>query len=174
MNKFKKFLCAGLTAILALTAAACGSKPTSTPESIESTPAGGKRIVKFAVLEAGFGRKPYEELAKAYMAMNPDVQVKIVFDPEINTNIDLEIDGSNAISDVYSIRDLTKIKQLGALGKIMDLTPMLNSTFGAGYAEAGTTVKSNMDPEMVNRMTYYNKVYSIPEYTSINGFVYNK
>jgi ABC-type glycerol-3-phosphate transport system substrate-binding protein len=92
MNKFKKLLCLGLTSLLATSTIACTttSGTTSKEESkesvvesvesvVESESTAKTGTVELAVLEAGFGRTPYLELAKAYMAKNPSVQVKIRF-----------------------------------------------------------------------------------------------
>ena len=133
-----------------------------------------KNVVELAVLKAGFGETPYRELAKAYMAKNPDVQVKLRFDPEINATVGNQIDSNNNLPEIYSTRDLNQIKSFAADGKILKLNDLLNTTFGEGYAESGKKVKDNINKYAIDACSFDGSTYCIPEYTSINGFVYNK
>ncbi|MBR2337441.1 MAG: extracellular solute-binding protein [Clostridia bacterium] len=179
MNKFKKFLCVGLTSLLALSTSACGGGGggnTSTDESTVNSESTNVEItgeVEFAVLLAGYGETPYRELAKAYMAKNPGVQVKLRFDYEINSNVENQVNNGVNVADVYSVRDLTQIINFGLNGKAMNLSSMLDTTFGEGYAEANLPVRANLDSKAVSACTLNGKTYCFPEYSSVTGFVYN-
>ena len=171
MNKFKKMLCIGLTSLLALTTTACGGdKPgaTSQPDS-----SGKKQTVELAVLLAGYGQTPYKELAKAYMKKNPNVQVKLRFDEDINSNVENQVNNNVNVADIYSVRDLNQIINFGLNGKAMDLSPLLDQTFGTGYAESKKPVRANLDSDAIAACSLNGKTYCFPEYTSLTGIVYN-
>ena len=176
MNKFKKFLCLGLTSLLAFTTVACGNKKDDgTTGGGGNTPGGSdkKGTVEVAVLLAGYGETPYRELAKAYMQMNPNVQVKIRFDYDINSNVENQVNNNVNVADIYSVRDLRQIVNFGLNGKAMDLTPMLDQTFGAGYKESNLPVRANVDSKAIAACSLNGKTYCFPEYTSVTGIVYN-
>ena len=174
MNKFKKILCVGLTMLLAFSAASCGKKNKGNSESSSAPTTGGKSgTVELAVLEAGYGRTPYLELAKAYMKLNPKVQVKIRFDYEINSNVENQVNNNVNVADIYSVRDLTQIMNFGLNGKAMDLSTVLDQTFGAGYKESNLPVRANVDSKAIAACSLNGKTYCFPEYTSVTGIVYN-
>ena len=178
MKNFKKILSVGLASLLACATVGCttgtgsgtgnGGNNNGNVEIID-----GKRVLNFSFLKAGFGLTPYEEIAKAYMAKNPDVLIKLNADPYINSNVDLEINNGSNVADIYCVRDLDKIRQFIGQEKVVDITSVLNSTFESGYQEAGTTVKSNLSAQAIEAGTLWGKQWLVPEYTSINGFVYN-
>ena len=167
MNKLKKVLCIGLTSLLALSAVACkdkgkGKAPGGTPT--ESTPDVSTKTgtVELAVLLAGYGETPYRELAKAYMKMNPGVQVKLRFDYEINSNVENQVNNNVNVADIYSVRDLTQIMNFGLNGKAMDLSSVLDQTFGAGYAESSYPVRANLSSKAVSACSLNGKTYCFP------------
>ena len=175
MNKFKKFLCLGLTSLLAFTTVAC-NKDSGAGQGGGggTTPPGGKTgKVELAVLLAGYGETPYKELAKAYMKMNPGVQVKIRFDYEINSNVENQVNNNVNVADIYSVRDLTQIMNFGLNGKAMDLSTVLDQQFGKGYAESNMPVRANLDSKAVAACSLNGKTFCFPEYTSVTGIVYN-
>lgn len=170
MKKFKRFLGAGLTAVLALSATACSTGnggATSTPDKEYDS------VVELAVLEAGYGKVPYQKLAEAYMERNPGVLVKLRFDPQINSNVETQVNNNNNVADIYCIRETSQIFNFALAGKVVNLNTMLDSTYGAGYAEADKTVRSNVQAQAIEATSLGGNCYAIPEYTSITGFVYN-
>ncbi|MBE5743031.1 MAG: extracellular solute-binding protein [Clostridiales bacterium] len=178
MNKFKKILSAGVATLLACVTIGC-TTGSGTGNGGNGGNGGdveivdGKRVLNFSFLKAGFGMTPYEELAKAYMEKNPDVLIKLDADPYINTNVDLQINNGTNVADLYCVRDIDKLRQFVGEGKIMDISALLGSSFEEGYKEAGTTVKSNLSSQAIEAGTLFGKQWFVPEYTSINGFVYN-
>ena len=108
------------------------------------------------------------------MAKNPNVQIKLRFDPEINSNVGNQMNTKNNLPEIYATRDLNQIKEFASRGLVLSLNDLLNSTFDATYAEAGTTVKSNINAKAIEACSFDGNTYCLPEYTSINGFVYNK
>lgn len=162
MKKIIKILCVILAFICAMPFVSCGE---------EEKP---KNVVELAVLKAGFGEIPYRKLAEAYMEKNPEVQVKLRFDPEINSNVGNQMNSKNNLPEIYSTRDLNQIKEFAARGLVLNLNELLDSTFDDTYAESGKTVRSNVNAKAIEACSYDSNTYCLPEYTSINGFVYNK
>ncbi len=173
MKKFKKFLGAGLAGLLAFSATACTTPSGTSNGGTSEEEKNYDSVVELAVLEAGYGRVPYTKLAEAYMAKNPGVLVKLRFDHQINTNVEHEIINGTKLADVYCIRETIQIFNYALQGKVVNLNSMLDSTFGAGYAEADKPVKTNIDERAIEACSLDGACYAIPEYTSITGFVYN-
>ena len=82
MKRFIKILSVILAFVCAFSLVSCKKKKD-------------KNIVELAVLLAGYGEIPYRKLAEAYMAKNPGIQVKLRFDPEINSSVSNQIDSNN-------------------------------------------------------------------------------
>lgn len=162
MKKFTKLLCLILSFLCAFSLFSCGDKEKD------------KNIVELAVLKAGFGEIPYRKLAEEYMRRNPGVQVKLRFDPEINANVGNQMESENNLPEIYSTRDLNQIKQFAADGRVLNLNSLLDSKFGEGYNESDKTVRSNVNSYAIEACSFDGNAYCLPEYTSINGFVYNK
>lgn len=161
MKRFIKILSVILAFVCAFSLVSCKKKKD-------------KNIVELAVLLAGYGEIPYRKLAEAYMAKNPGIQVKLRFDPEINSSVSNQIDSNNNLPEIYSTRDLNQIKSFAADGKILNLNELLGTTFGAGYQESSKTVGSNYSQKAIETCSFDGNTYCLPEYTNVNGFVYNK
>ena len=127
------------------------------------------RVVKFEVLKAGLGTEVYKKLAQAYHAEHPDVVVKCIFNYQINEEIGARLDAGNNLADLYSIRDYTTITDYYMLGKVRDLSDVYDQEI-----EGGKTLRQVLDPEAVDYCTFNGHQICVPEYTNVNGFVYNK
>ena len=127
------------------------------------------RVVKFEVLKAGLGTEVYKKLAQAYHAEHPDVVVKCIFNYQINEEIGARLDSGTNLADIYSIRDYKTITDYYMLGKVRDLSDVYQQEI-----EGGKTLQQVMDPEAVEYCTFNGHQICVPEYTNVNGFVYNK
>jgi N-acetylglucosamine transport system substrate-binding protein len=127
-----------------------------------------KRVLKFEFLKAGFGTEPYEALANAFMAEHPDVTVKLVPNKDINSTTATKLQANNNLSDIYSVRSVSYIKSWAAKGYVHALDGLLDEDLGDG-----STIRSSLSADAMDNAEYNGKHYSVPEYTSVHGFVYN-
>ena len=128
-----------------------------------------KNVIKFQFLKAGLGTEVYEKLAEAYQNEHPGVKVKLIPNYTINDDVDKQITRSNC-SDIYTIRDITKMKRLYAQKLILDLT---DTVFNAEI-EDGKTLNDLMDPMAIDYTEFNGAHICVPEYMNVNGFVYDK
>ena len=147
--------------IMALSMVACGSK--------EGEETDGKRILKWEVLKAGYGSTAYEKVAEAFMEENPDILVKINFNPSIVETTASRLESNNNLADVYSYRDIEAIKRWTASGYIEPLDELYEETLSTGK-----TIRESLTGKAAEVCSYNGATYAIPEYTSVNGMVYNK
>ena len=150
----------------------CKFAPIEKPEEEESEnddENDGRRVVKFEVLKAGLGTEVYKNLEKAYEASHPDVNIKCIFNYQINEEIGGRLDTNTNLADIYSIRDLATIRDYYILGKVRDLNDVYDSEI-----ENGKTLRQMLDPEAVEYCEYNGHQLCVPEYVNVDGFVYNK
>ena len=172
MNFIKKIL--GISLLLSgMVVAGCSFAPIEIPDQSEEeddeNENDGRRVVKFEVLKAGLGTEVYKNLERAYEAEHPDVNIKCIFNYQVNEEIGARLDSGSNLADLYSIRDLSTIRDYYILGKIRDLTDIYDQEI-----ENGKTLRQLMDPEAVEYCEYNGHQLCVPEYTNVNGFVYNK
>lgn len=156
----KKILCLMLALAMVLAMTACGK---STDE------ADGRRVIKWEVLKAGYGTIPYEKLAEAYMDKHPDVLVKINFNPSITDTTASRLESNTNVADVYSFKSMESIKRWIAQGWIEPLDDVYDAELSNGK-----TIRDSSTGNAVDVCSYNGATYAIPEYISLNGFVYNK
>lgn len=147
-----------MTMILAMTG--CGDKEDEN---------GDKRIVKWEVLKAGYGSTAYEKIAEAFMAEHPDVLVKITFNPSIAETTGSRLESNTNLADVYSYRDIEAIKRWTANNYVEPLDELY-----ATELSTGKTIKDSMVGNAAEVCSHNGIAYAIPEYTNVQGFVYNK
>ncbi len=158
---FKKLMCftLAITTVFAMTA--CGGENDEEDD--------GRRVLKWEVLKAGYGTIPYEKLAEAYMEKNPEVLVKINFNPSITDTTASRLESKTNVADVYSFKSMESIKRWIASGWVESLDDVYESELSTGK-----TIKESATGNSVEACSYNGKTYAIPEYMSVNGFVYNK
>ena len=127
------------------------------------------KIIKFQVLKAGLGTEVYEKLASAYQEEHPGVKVKIIFNYDVNADVDKHLT-TGKCSDIYSIRDISAIKRYYAKGQIIDLKDVVYNA----EIENGKTLLDLIDSQAANYCEYNGHYICVPEYVNVNGFVYNK
>ena len=159
-KKIVKILSLMLVAVMLLSLAACGK---------EGDDADGRRILKWEVLKAGYGSTAYEKVAEAFMAENPDILVKINFNPSIIETTASRLESNTNLADVYSYRDMEAIKRWTASGYVEPLDALFEETLSTGK-----TISESLTGKAEEVCSYQGSVYAIPEYVSVNGMVYNK
>ena len=171
MKMFKKIL--GISLLLSgMVVAGCSFAPVEIPdkdESNEDDENDGRRVVKFEVLKAGLGTEVYKALEKAYEDTHPEVNIKCIFNYQINEEIGGRLDTNTNLADLYSIRDMNTIRDYYILGKVRDLTDVYDQE-----VENGKTLRQLLDPEAVEYCEYNGHQLCVPEYVNVDGFVYNK
>ena len=128
-----------------------------------------KNVIKFQVLKAGLGTEVYEKLAQAYQAEHPGVKVKIIFNYDVNEDVDKHLT-TGKCSDIYSIRDINAIKRYFAKEQIIDLKEVVYEA----EIEDGKTLLDLIDNQAASYCEYNGHYIAVPEYMNVNGFVYNK
>ena len=171
MKFIKKIL--GISLLLSgMVVAGCSFAPVEVPNQDaenDDDENDGRRVVKLEVLKAGLGTEVYKALEKAYEDTHPEVNIKCIFNYQINEEISARLDTGTNLSDLYSIRDLNTIRDYYILGKVRDLNDVYDQEI-----ENGKTLRQLMDPEAVEYCEYNGHQLCVPEYTNVNGFVYNK
>lgn len=160
-KKIVRILSLVMSTVMILSLAACGGN--------DGEEADGRRILKWEVLKAGYGSTAYEKVAEAFMEENPDILVKINFNPSIIETTASRLESSTNLADVYSYRDMEAIKRWTASGYIEPLDEL--------YAEqlsTGKTISESLTGKAEEVCSYNGSIYAIPEYVSVNGMVYNK
>lgn len=150
-----------LASAMALSMTACNGK--------SDDDADGRRVVKWEVLKAGYGTVPYEKLAQAYMDQHPDVLIKINFNPSITDTTASRLESNTNVADVYSFKSMESIKRWIAQGWVEPLDDVYDSQLSTGK-----TIRESVTGNVAEACSYNDKVYAIPEYVSLDGFVYNK
>ncbi len=155
-----KIICAVLTAVVAFSMVGCGSGSD-----------GGEsgRVVKWEVLKAGFGTAPYTALANDFMKKHKDITVKIVFNPTINETTSAKLEAGQNLSDVYSCNNIVSIDRWALKGWLEPIDDVYDYKL-----ESGKTIRESLTANTAEICTFKDKAYTIPEYTSLTGFVYNK
>ena len=158
MKKIIKTVSLAIAGLMSLSLAACGGGGDE----------GGKRILKVEFLKAGFGLSGYEALAKAYMEYNPEVKVKLVPNYNINSDTETRLSANNNVSDVMCVRSQGDINRWDVKGWVEDLTSLYETE-----VSGGKTLLERMDFSASENSRMNDHYNSIPEYASVNGFVYN-
>lgn len=182
MKKFTKALCFSLVAAtVGVSMTGCGGGGGKTSSDAPGGMIGedatltltinenATEEVVFEYLDAGFGDDPYIAIANGYMAKNPNVQIVLYPNVEIRETLNNTITSNTNISDIYSYPFENPIKTWSALGYVEDISDVLGM-----QTEDGRTVRESMTGSAADSVRVGDKVYAIPEYTSITGFVYNK
>ncbi len=160
MKKIIKTVSLAIAGLMSLSIAACGG---GGDDEI-----GDRRILKVEFLKAGFGLSGYEALAKAYMEYNPEVYVKLVPNYNINSDTETRLSANNNVSDVMCVRSQGDINRWDIKGWVEDITTLYNTEIADGK-----TLLQRMDVSASENARLNDHYNSIPEYTSVNGFVYN-
>ncbi len=155
-----RVICVILTAFIALSAAGCGSDAKEEENG---------RIVKWEVLKAGFGTVPYETIAKDFMKTHKDITVKIVFNPTINETTSAKLEAGQNLSDVYSCNNIASIDRWALKGWLEPIDDVYDYKL-----ETGKTIRESLTGNTAEICSFKDKAYTIPEYISLTGFVYNK
>ena len=156
----KRKVTAMLLAFGAVCLASCGENNSDDTE---------KRTLKVEFVKAGFGLTPYEKLAAAFMEENPDVQVKLVPNPEMaSTTAEKLKDGTNLSDVMIYNRSINHIRSWALKGYVHDISDLMGEV-----VEDNRTLRDSLDDNALCASEYNGKYWCIPEYYNINGFVYN-
>ncbi|CRK81307.1 carbohydrate ABC transporter substrate-binding protein [Neobacillus massiliamazoniensis] len=79
----KKFLMAGMTAVLSFGLMACSNGEKTSGNSKDNTKSGEKTTLQVAALESAYGKDMWTEIAKAYEEANPNVKVELTVDKNL-------------------------------------------------------------------------------------------
>lgn len=129
--------------------------------------AGDKRVVKFDSFSGGNGEAVFTELAEAFEKDNPDVDVQLRFEKELNTVLDKE-NAKGEYSDVVYYN----------LGQPSGYTEtQLNTKEVLEISDVFENIKDRIDPAYANSTIadYYSngEKYLLPLKTTPAGFFYN-
>lgn len=153
-----------LSMLTLLSIASCGR---TTEEKVDES--NYDTVLTVEVLQGGFGRDCYEAVGKAFMAKHPDVLVKYTYNPDINSQTATKLSSGKNLKDIYCVRSIKDIMNWSIQGYVEDLSDLYHSE-----VENGKTILDKMDPMAAEYSEYQGKYYSIPEYYSIDGVVYNR
>lgn len=170
MKKLSKALCLTMVATMALSTAACGGGGGllgGGDDELELIQTGGREVV-FEFLEAGFGKNPYIAIANGYMERHPDVQIVLYPNREIVGTTSNNLSSNTGVSDIYSYPYGNVMKTWIAEGWMEDLSALCQEE-----TIDGRTMMESMTGNAAKSVSLENKVYAIPEYTNVTGFVYN-
>lgn len=170
MRKFSKALCLTMVATTALSMTACGGGGTlggGGDELVLIQNKGGREVV-FEYLEAGFGNNPYIAVANGFMEKHPDVQITLYPNREIVGMTSNNLSSNTGVSDIYSYPYGNVMKTWISEGWMEDLSDLC-----AQQTLDGRTMMDSMIGNAAKSVSLNDKVYAIPEYTSVTGFVYN-
>lgn len=127
--------------------------------------------IKFEFLKAGFGVEPYQNIATAYEKEHPGVKVKLVPNSNIESEFAAKITTGTNLSDLviyHSYNSSAKILNWAKKGYLYNFKSALEDEI-----QTGVTFGSMLDENAKKAGEYKDGFYTIPEYYSINGFVYN-
>lgn len=169
MKTLNKILSLSCAALVALSATACGVDLPSSgdgEESLELMKTGGREVI-FEYLDAGFGNNPYIAVANGFMKRHPDVQIRTLANRQIAGTTANNLDSGTGVSSIYSYPYDT-MKTWIANGWIEDLTDLLDRE-----TLDGRTMRESITGGAEKAISVNNKMYAVPEYTSVTGFIYN-
>ena len=164
MKNIKKLLTLLLSAMMCFSVTACGNGGGNISEDL-----GDRRLLSFEFLQAGYGIEGYKAMAEAFMKENPDVLVKLVPNYEINSTTSTKLESNNNVSDLYLVTNEHDIRRWAIKGWVEEI----NDIYAAEVQE-GVKLEDAMSDSAKEVGTYNGKYYSVAEYVSVNGFVYNK
>lgn len=170
MKKISKVLCLAMVATTALSTTACGGSGGGLlggEEGLELIQTGGREVV-FEFLDAGFGKNPYIAVANGYMERHPDVQIVLYANREIVGTTSNNLSSNTGVSDIYSYPYGNVMKTWISEGWMEDLSDLCQE-----QTIDGRTMMESMTGNAAKSIALNGKVYGIPEYTSVTGFVYN-
>ena len=171
MKKLAKIFSLVMATMMLLPVAACGggNKDKEENEGLKlKVNANATKEITFEYLKAGFGNDPYIAVANAYMERHPDVQVNTFANREIVGTTPMNIEAGQGVSDVYSF-PYDHIKMWISDGWLEDLTDLCNQ-----QTLDGRTMLESMTGNAAQAISSGGRIYGIPEYTSVTGFVYNQ
>lgn len=174
MKKIAKVTSIALASMMLLSMGACGG--SSGGDDSGSSASGLKlkinanatKEITFEYLKAGFGDDPYIAVANAFMERNPDVQVRTYANREIVGTTQNNLTSGQGVSDIYSY-PYNAIKTWIKDGLLEDLTSLC-----AEQTLDGRTMLESMTGSASQAISADGKIYGVPEYTSVTGFVYNQ
>ena len=168
MKRFGKAVCLAMVAATALSTTACGGGAGGGEDELELIITGGREVV-FEFLDAGFGRNPYIAIANGYMERHPDVQILLQANREIVNTTAINLSANTGVSDIYSFPYSSMMKTWISEGWMEDISDVC-----AQQTIDGRTMLESMTGNAAKAVSYQDKIYAIPEYSSVTGFVYNQ
>ncbi len=177
MKKTSKILSLVMASILSLSFVACGGGDNSgmgdgggdeRDELVLKTNEGATKKVSFEYLQAGFGNDPYIAVANGYMERNPDVQIELIPNRQITSTTSNNLAANQGVADIYSYPYGNILKTWHSNGWLEDLTDLC-----AQQTIDGRTMLESMTGSAADSMKINDRIYAVPEYTSLTGFIYN-
>lgn len=128
-----------------------------------------RRVVTFEFVDAGFGIEPYKALKEAFEEKNPEIRIDLVPNRSVDSTTSIAIDNGTCSDIIIYNRDVNDIRKWALQGLVYDLTDV----FDQEIDDKGHTMKNMLDDNALKIAKYQDKFYNIPEYVSVQGFVYN-
>ncbi|CEG28580.1 carbohydrate ABC transporter substrate-binding protein [Bacillus sp. B-jedd] len=170
----KKFLLAGMSALLSLSLVACQSD--SNPASGKKDDKDGKKeTIQVAALESAYGKDMWEKVVAEYEKANPDVKVELTIDKNLEDVISPNMKAGN-YPDVVALglgRKLalteTMIKDKG----IEDITDVFDKKVYGEDAKVKDKLIPGFTETLVTNPYNDGKTYLAPMFYSPTGLFYN-
>lgn len=160
MKNITKIVSLGLASVSLLSLAACGGGTTKQR---------GDREIIFEYLDAGFGDEPYVAVAEAFMAKYPEITVTLCPNRELTGTLNNSLSSNTNVSDIYSYQYSSGLRTWITNGYVEDLTALCDTEIPGD----GRTVRQSMIGNTEECMKLDGKIYAVPEYTNVTGFIYN-
>lgn len=167
----KKILLAGMTAFLSLGLMACSQGGSDSGKDTE-----GKQTLHIAALESAYGKDMWSKVVEEYKTVNPDVEVELTVDKNLEETISPNMKAGN-YPDVVLLASGRKLALTETLIKdkaIEDITDIFNEKV---YGE-DVKIKDKLIPGFTDTLATnpYNdgKTYLAPMFYSPTGLFYNQ
>lgn len=166
--KTRKFLAVSAVMAMALAGlAACGGGGNASPGDSGSSSGGGTEPVTLTFWHnstTGEGKAYWDEVAKAYMAANPNVTIEIqaIQNEDMDGKLQTALNAGDA-PDIFMARGGGKLADIVAAGQVMDLTDKITDATKAAVGEG-----------VLGAFTIDGKLYGMPTAILPGGMFYSK
>lgn len=160
MRKLVKLISTALALTCVFSFAACGGNEPNTE---------GKRVLKIASFEGGYGAQWTASLANAYQKYNDKVVVKVECNALVRDTAVAAAQSNRTDTDLFFIDGIGVGSYLENYGSLADISELYTKSPKAGDKEESGTVADKIRPEILSEMQYggdqaqfKNKYYTVP------------